>query len=148
VACFKIHKEACAPQEPKPEDTVIAQAKTNHSEQDDPKLPYKVEKEYNLLSPGQLVVLRASFTVKLTIERNKDLIARLNSPTLKPLLRNLLKGIPTEIDLTEVDSETEPALETALRQIHQVRTEESGPVVTELECLMSQIFAISGEYRQ
>jgi hypothetical protein len=75
-------------------------------------------------------------------------MARLNSPTLKPFIKNLLKGIPKEIDLTEVDSEIEPALETALRQIHQVRTKESGPAVTELESLMSQIFAISGEYRQ
>ena len=84
----------------------------------------------------------------LTAERNKDLIAALNSPSLRHLFQNLLTGIPTSIDLKEVDSDTEPSLENALRLIDQVRTTETGPVVSELESLMEKICIISGEYRK
>jgi hypothetical protein len=71
----------------------------------------------------------------------------MNSPSLQILLRNLLSAIPTSTDLAEIDTETAPALENALSLIQQVRTEESGPVVGELEDLIDQIHTISGEYR-
>jgi hypothetical protein len=71
----------------------------------------------------------------------------MNSPSLQILLRNLLSAIPTSTDLAEIDTETAPSLENALSLIQQVRTEESGPVVGELEDLIDQIHMISGEYR-
>jgi hypothetical protein len=71
----------------------------------------------------------------------------MNSPSLQILLRNLLSAIPTSTDLTEINTEMAPALENALSLIQQVRTEESGPVVGELEDLIDQIHTISGEYR-
>jgi hypothetical protein len=71
----------------------------------------------------------------------------MNSPSLQILLRNLLSAIPTSTDLTEINTETAPALENTLNLIQQVRTEESGPVVAELEDLIDQIHTVSGEYR-
>ena len=70
----------------------------------------------------------------------------MNSPNLKTLLRNLLTGIPTDIDLTEITTDTAAPLESALSIIQQVRTSESGSVITELENLINQIHLISGEY--
>jgi hypothetical protein len=71
----------------------------------------------------------------------------MNSPSLQILFRNLLSTIPESTDLSEINTETAPALENALNLIQQVRTEESGPAVAELEALIDQIHTISGEYR-
>ena len=70
----------------------------------------------------------------------------MNSPNLKTLLRNLLKGIPTDIDLTEITAETATPLESALSILQQIRTSESGSIIIELENLINQIHYISGEY--
>ena len=51
------------------------------------------------------------------------------------------------MDLTEVTTETDKSLETALSLIQQIRHEETGPVIEELEILINQIHLISGEYR-
>jgi hypothetical protein len=84
--------------------------------------------------------------MRLMTGRNADLVARINSPNLKTLLKNLLSTIPETIDLTEITSETAAPLKTVLSLIQQVRVEESGPVVDELESLIDQIHVISGEY--
>jgi len=78
--------------------------------------------------------------------KNSDLIALMNSANLKILLRNLLTGIPTDIDLTEITTETATPLESALAIMQQVRTTESGPIIAELENLINQLHLISREY--
>jgi hypothetical protein len=70
----------------------------------------------------------------------------MNSPNLKFLLRNLLSKIPSTVDLSEITTETVAPLEKALHLVQQVRLEESGHVVAELEALIDQIHIISGEY--
>ena len=58
LPCFKIHKEQCTlkPTEPTPEAPSIL-PKTSNVASEAP-LPIKVEKEYALLSPSQLSLLR------------------------------------------------------------------------------------------
>lgn len=75
------------------------------------------------------------------------MVGQMNSPSLQMLLRNLLSTIPQSTDLSEINTETAPALENVLHIIQQVRTEESGETVAELEALIDQIHTISGEYR-
>jgi hypothetical protein len=70
----------------------------------------------------------------------------MNSPNLKTFFRNIMGGIPTSIDLTEVNKETAGPLEDALSLIQQVRTKETGVAAAELEALINQIHMISGEY--
>jgi hypothetical protein len=83
---------------------------------------------------------------KLTTGKNTDLTTLMNSPNLKTLLRNLLTGIPADVDLTDLTAETATPLESALSIIQQVRTSESGSIIEELENLIDQIHLISGEY--
>lgn len=83
---------------------------------------------------------------KLTTGKNTDLTALMSSPNLKTLLRNLLTGIPTDVDLTDITTETAAPLESALSMIQQVRTSESGSIIEALENLIDQIHLISGEY--
>lgn len=109
--------------------------------------PDKIEKEYALLSPGQLSLLRIILNyVSLTIGKKAELVNQMSSPTLKILLQNIVSGIPKDIDLTELNSETASSLERALSLIHQVRTTESGPAVNELESLIDAIHVVSGDY--
>ena len=70
----------------------------------------------------------------------------MNSPTLKTLFRNLLADIPSEIDLTELTPKNAGNLDKILSILQHLRTEESDPVVIELESLIDQIHIISGEY--
>ena len=109
--------------------------------------PDKVTKEYALLSAGQLSLLRTFISLsKITTGKNQDVVQQMNSPTLKILLQNILSGIPKNIDLAEITTETAPSLDHALSLIHQVRTTESGPAVAELESLIDSIHTVSGEY--
>jgi hypothetical protein len=78
--------------------------------------------------------------------KNSDLVTRINSPTLKTFFQNLLADIPADFNLTEVTSEIVAPLDKSLSLIQQVRTEESGQVVTELESIIHQIHVVSGEY--
>ena len=75
-----------------------------------------------------------------------ELVKQMNSQTLKILLQNILSGIPKDIDLTELTTETASSLDHALSLIQQVRTKESGPAVNELESLIDAIHTVSGEY--
>ena len=71
----------------------------------------------------------------------------MNSPALKVLFRNLLSNIPSNTDLTEINTETAAPLESALSLMQEVREKESGQVVAELEALIDRIHKVSGEYR-
>jgi len=51
------------------------------------------------------------------------------------------------MDTMSLSDEDALKLDKALSLIQQVRTEESGPLITELEDLINQIHVISGEYR-
>jgi hypothetical protein len=147
LSCFKVHKESCIPKATV-ENVENEKSLVNESIKTRVSSSEKIEKEYALLSAGQLATLRnASSFSNLISGKNTDLINLMNSPSLKILLQNLLSDIPTSIDLSELTTETSTALETALSIIQKVRTEESGPVINDLENLIDQIHMVSGEYQ-
>jgi uncharacterized protein YicC (UPF0701 family) len=91
------------------------------------------------------------FSLKTTCAKrpgkDADIVDAINAPALKTLFRNLLKDIPTTTDLTEINTETAVALESALSVMQQVREKEGGQVVEELEAFVDRVHTVSGEYR-
>lgn len=143
LSCSKVHKETCTPtpnENPKGDDAVKGgRLPAHHS---------NLEREYALLSPGQLAMLRMPLNIcTLMPGKNADLINYLNSPNLSVFLKNILSEIPSGTDLNDVTIQSTAAIEKALSLIQQVRTEESGTVVADLESLIDQIHHVSGEYR-
>jgi hypothetical protein len=70
----------------------------------------------------------------------------MKSPDLKPLLRTLLQDIPPSIDLSEVTISTSAPLDKALSSLHEIRTQEIGPITTSLETLIEKVYMTTGEY--
>jgi hypothetical protein len=85
VTCFKVHKENCTPKEN------VADTDTN--DQARPVTQDKILKEYNLLSAGQLAILRTPPPSLLTRQKSRN-----HRTTQLPRLQNLLpqpaKGDP------------------------------------------------------
>jgi len=153
LTCFKVHKETCSPRKlaEEAEDEEIStgkESKDNKFRESSP--PERIEKEYALLSASQLSSLRTttSYLEYLCLQegKNSDLVALMNAPALQTLFHNILSPIPKSIDLTEITTETATPLESALSILQQVREQESGPVIDQLESLINQIHLISGEY--
>jgi len=149
LPCFKVHKETCQlklPDAAQQKETNILQ---ETKEPDDRPLQRKLVKEYNLVSAGQLAILRRLSHLSSTDSfagTNKELIELMNSPELQPFLRNLLSGIPKSVDLSEMSIETSTSLDKALSLLHEIRTEEVGPITSHLETLIDRIYMVSGEY--
>src|SRR5271156_5695977 len=119
LSCFKIHKDQCTPKPTKqtPETPIVALPTT--TEPSSTASPIKVEKEYALLLPSQLSLLRTSHPLDSSSPPGKDpdIVKNITSPALKTLFRNILANIPTATDLTEINTDTAGPLESALSLI-------------------------------
>ena len=151
LTCYKIHKETCGLKKEEEKSKTVEQ-NTAKGTGNAATVGEDFQREYNILSVGQLAILRIAHVEQGTdkLGKNKELVALLNSSVFRTFFRNLLRDVPEGIDLEEEELPTNEvaSLEKALSLIQQVRTEESGQVVNELENLIDQIHTIAGEYHR